>query len=252
MTSMKYLRRLHPAKARSSHDVIAQTIGKEILTGLYPPGANLPPEAALMARFKVSRTVLREVMKTLSAKGLVVLKTRVGTRVLNSSSWNFFDAELLAWRVEIGFDENFRNALREIRLAVEPAAAALAATRRSAEEVERMRSCVAHMADPCEGRAGFAEADLEFHLTIGAASGNPMMRSLAAVIETALLASFTQNTPVFDAADLAATSRAHGAIVDAIEAGDAGGARKAMIAVIELGEARQELRRMREPGAKKK
>ena len=97
MTSLQNMRRLHSGRARSSHDLIARTIGTEILTGIYAPGAKLPSEAEILKRFGVSRTVLREVMKTLSAKGLVVLKTRVGARVLNSSSWNFFDAELLAW-----------------------------------------------------------------------------------------------------------------------------------------------------------
>ena len=123
MTALLHIRRLQTGKKRSSHDLIARAIGKEILTGVWAPGATLPPEAVLMQRFGVSRTVLREVMKTLSAKGLVVLKTRVGTRVMNSSSWNFFDAELLGWRVEIGLDEEFRRSLLEIRLAVEPAAA---------------------------------------------------------------------------------------------------------------------------------
>jgi DNA-binding FadR family transcriptional regulator len=238
MTSLLHHRRLHTDKARSSHDDIARTIGKEILTGIYPPGANLPQEAVLMARFDVSRTVLREVMKTLSAKGLVVLKTRVGTRALNSSSWNFFDAELLAWRVEIGLDDDFRRSLAEIRLAVEPAAAALAAERRSEAHVTQLRECVRRMAESERDRAKFAEADLEFHLMIGVASGNPMMRSLAAVIEAALLASFSQNTPVEDAQDLEQTAAGHGAIVDAIAARDARAARAAMVGVIDLGQAR--------------
>ena len=72
MTSLQHMRRLHTGKVSSSHDIIARTIGKEILVGTYAPGANLPQEAVLMKRFQVSRTVLREVMKTLSAKGLVV------------------------------------------------------------------------------------------------------------------------------------------------------------------------------------
>jgi DNA-binding FadR family transcriptional regulator len=238
MTSLAHFRRLHTDKARSSHDTIARIIGKEILGGAYAPGANLPPEAALMARFKVSRTVLREVMKTLSAKGLVVLKTRIGTRVLNSSSWNFFDAELLAWRVEIGLDDDFRRSLVEIRLAVEPQAAALAAARRSDADIAQLRACVKRMAESRGDREKFAEADLDFHATIGVASGNLMMRSLAAVIEAALFVSFTQNTPVNDPKDLARTSGAHGAIVDAIEARDLDAARAAMVAVIDIGQAR--------------
>jgi DNA-binding FadR family transcriptional regulator len=232
------MRRLHSGKVQSSHDIIARAIGKEILTGTYAPGANLPQEAVLMKRFKVSRTVLREVMKTLSAKGLVVLKTRVGTRVLNSSSWNLFDADLLAWRVEMGLDEDFRRSLTEIRLAMEPAAAGLAAGRSTRAQVTQLRECVRRMADSLGDRDEFAEADLEFHQLIGVASGNPLMRSLAAVIETALFASFSQNTPVEDVDDLKDTAESHGAVVDAIDAGNAARARAAMVGVINLGQAR--------------
>lgn len=232
------MRRLHTDKARSSHDIIARAIGMEILAGAYAPGANLPPEALLMKRFGVSRTVLREVMKTLSAKGLVVLKTRVGTRVLNSASWNLFDAELLAWRVDIGLDDEFRRSLLEIRLAVEPAAASLAAERRSESHLVQLRDCVRRMADSIGDRGKFAEADLEFHQLIGVASGNPMMRSLAAVIEAALFASFSQNSPVEDPGDLRDTAASHGAVVDAIAAKKSTRARDAMVAVIDLGQAR--------------
>ncbi len=77
MTSLQHMRRLNTGRVRSSHDLIARTIGKEILTGTWAPGANLPPEATLMERFGVSRTVLREVMKTLSAKGLAVVKRMI-------------------------------------------------------------------------------------------------------------------------------------------------------------------------------
>jgi len=238
MTSLQYMRRLHTVKVRSSHDNIAREIGKEILSGIYAPGANLPTEADLMKRFGVSRTVLREVMKTLSAKGLVVLKTRIGARVLNSSSWNFFDAELLAWRVELGLDENFRRSLTEIRLAVEPPAAGLAAKRRTEAQLVQLRDCVRRMAESLGDREKFAEADLEFHQLIGVASGNPMMRSLAAVIEAALFASFSQNTPVEDANDLDATAASHRAVVNAIAAGSVSRARSAMVAVISLGQAR--------------
>ena len=238
MVSLLHMRRLHTDKARSSHDNITRTIGKEILTGTYAPGTNLPQEAVLMERFDVSRTVLREVMKTLSAKGLVVLKTRIGTRVLNSSSWNFFDAELLAWRVELGLDEEFRRSLMEIRLAFEPSAASLAAGRRTQAQVVQLRDCVRRMAESKGDRDKFAEADLEFHQLVGVASGNPMMRSLAAVIETALFASFSQNTPVDDPNDLKKTAAGHGAIVAGIAAGNAARAGEAMVAVIRLGQAR--------------
>ena len=238
MTSLLHMRRLNTGKAPSSHDRICRTIGKEILAGDYVPGSKLPPEAELMKRFNVSRTVLREVMKTLSAKGLVVLKTRVGSRVLNSSSWNFFDAELLAWRVELGLDDEFRQALTEIRLAIEPVAAGLAAQCSTKTQITQLRDCVSRMAESDGDREKFAEADLEFHQLIGVASGNPMMRSVAAVIEAALFASFSQNTPVDDVQDLKITAALHSAIVDAIADGDVSRAQKAMVGVISLGQER--------------
>jgi|HigsolmetaAR205D_1030408.scaffolds.fasta_scaffold00098_26 DNA-binding FadR family transcriptional regulator len=234
---LDHFQRLHASKSRSKHDIIARTLGQEILRGIHAPGANLPSEAELLARFGASRTVLREAMKTLAAKGLVVLKTRVGTRVLNSSNWNFFDAELLAWRAEIGMDAQLRRSLTEIRRAVEPAAAALAAERRSRAEIARLRDCVRRMAASDDDAQSFAKADLEFHLMIGVASGNPLMRSLAAVIEAALVASFRENVPLAGD-DLAETARGHDAIVDAIEARDPAAASAAMLRVIDMGQAR--------------
>jgi DNA-binding FadR family transcriptional regulator len=235
--ALDHFKPFHVSKSRSKHDTIARALGQEILTGMHAPGANLPSEAELLSRFGASRTVLREAMKTLSAKGLVVLKTRVGTRVLNSSNWNFFDAELLSWYAEMGVDVQLRRSLTEIRRAVEPAAAALAAQRRSRAEITRLRDCVRRMARSGANRESFAKADLEFHLMIGVASGNPLMRSMAAVIEAALEAAFQQNMPLAGH-DLAETAKEHDEIVDCIAARDSPAAAAAMLRVIDLGQAR--------------
>jgi hypothetical protein len=98
------------------------------------------------------------------------------------------------------------------------------------------------MAESAADRDKFAEADLEFHQLIGVASGNPMMRSLAAVIEAALYASFTQNSPVDDDGDLEETAASHGAVVDAIASGNPARSRAALVAVISLGQALLPLR----------
>ena len=96
----------------STHSNIVRTLGTEIMAGVHRPGENLPLEADLLKRFGVSRTALREAIKTLSAKGLLVAKTRVGTRVADSASWNYFDPDVLAWRVEAGTDAAFRESLK--------------------------------------------------------------------------------------------------------------------------------------------
>jgi DNA-binding FadR family transcriptional regulator len=222
-------------RAMSSHDRIAAILGTEILKGTHRPGDNMPPEPDLIKRFQVSRTVMREVMKTLAAKGFVVSKTRIGTRVRDPVYWNFFDADVLAWRVRIGLDDDFMLSLTEVRRAVEPAAAALAAKRRTAGDIARLRGYVSVMGRSGHTRQTFAEADLDFHLAIGAASGNPLMRSVASVIEAALVASFSHSSPVDDSSDHEITVNSHAAIVDAIEAGDEHAAAAAMLKVIDIG-----------------
>lgn len=219
----------------SNHDRIAATLGAEILTGVHAPDENLPSEPELLERFKVSRTVMREVMKTLAAKGFVVSKTRIGTRVRDPVNWNLFDADVLAWRVSAGLDAEFVRSLTEIRRAMEPAASALAARRRSSADLAAMRAHVGDMARTDHTRRSFAETDLAFHMAIGVASGNPLMRSMAGVIEAALIMSFTSSSPIDEAKDQRATVRSHAAIVDAIEARDPTRAARATLKVIDIG-----------------
>ncbi len=229
------LSRLADERVISSHDQIAAILGTEILKGIHRPGTNMPPEADLIERFQVSRTVLREVMKTLTAKGFVAAKTRVGTRVLDPANWNYFDADVLAWRVKMGLDDEFRLSLTEVRRAIEPAAAALAARRRSAAHIVSLRGQVATMGRSGHTRQSFAQVDLDFHLTIAAASGNPLMRSVAGVIEAALVASFSQSSPVDDPGDHEHTVNTHASIVDAIEARNEQAAAAAMLEAIDIG-----------------
>jgi len=229
------LSRLAAERAMSSHDHIAAILGTEILKGVHLPGRNLPPEPELIERFQVSRTVIREVMKTLTAKGFIASKTRIGTRVLDPGNWNYFDADVLAWRVRMGLDDEFRLSLTEVRRAIEPVAAGLAARRRTSADVVALRGVVALMARSGHTRQSFAEADLNFHLTVGAASGNPLIRSVAGVIEAALVASFSQSSPVDDADDHENTVNTHAAIVDAIEARDEQAAATSMLQAIDIG-----------------
>jgi DNA-binding FadR family transcriptional regulator len=231
------VQRMGPAsdRALSGQAQITRTLGTEILGGIHAPGANLPAEAELLARFQISRTVLREALKTLSAKGLIASKTKVGTRVLDPSHWNFFDPDILAWKVSVGLDASFRTNLTEIRQAIEPLAAALAAVRRTDAQVAELREYVRAMGAADHTRQSFAEADLRFHLAIGGASGNPLIRSIAGVIEAALVASFSLSSPIDDPVLQAKTVAIHAAIVDAIEAKDPVAAREAMLAVIDAG-----------------
>jgi DNA-binding FadR family transcriptional regulator len=217
---------------RSSHDQVAQILGHEILSGVIAPGEKLPQEAEILARFGISRTVLREVFKTLTAKGLIVSKTRVGTTVLDSAHWNYFDADILAWKASQGFDMTFLRDLAEVRVAIESAAARAAADRRTEADLAEMRRHLAGMRDATDSARDFAEADLQFHKAIGNASDNALMRSLSAVIETAVMASFRMSSPVNEAEAHQTSVHGHGEIVDAIEARDGERAAQAMRNII--------------------
>ena len=217
--------------ARSSHGAVARTVGIDIIAGRFGEGEKLPGDAELILQFGVSRPVLRESVKTLVAKGLLSTKARVGTVVRARASWNMFDPDVLAWHLDAGIDKRFLRDLSDIRLAVEPRAASLAAERRSEEDLAVMRRAVARMESERGASRGFAEADLALHVAVATASGNPFMRSIGAVIEAALRASFLLSAPV-DVREHDIAVAAHERIVETIANRDAEAAGAAMTNVI--------------------
>ncbi|MCW3849512.1 FadR family transcriptional regulator [Sphingomonas sp. LB-2] len=218
----------------AGHDEIVAILGSQILSGELPPGSRLPTEEEMLARFGASRVLMREITKTLVAKGLAVAKTRVGTRVSPPEQWSYFDPDVLAWRVRLGFDHQFLEQLVQMRRAVEPAAAALAAEQRTGAHLAEMRKALAAMSDAGSDRRAFSDADLDFHIAVAVASGNPLFRSIASVIETALEAYFALSTPL-QIASMEAAVASHTRIADAIEQRDGEAAARAMLAVIDEG-----------------
>lgn len=195
----------------------------------------MPGDAELMQQFGVSRTVLREALRTIAGKGLIEARARVGTRVLPRSDWNLFDRDLLVWQARQGFDAQFITHLTEMRLALEPEAAALAAARRTDRELETIFSCFDRMAAPEISREEFARADLDFHLAIVVAAHNPFLRSAAALVEVALMGLLKISSPAEDAGRLGSSVEDHRRIADAIAARDPESAREAMKVVIAVG-----------------
>jgi DNA-binding FadR family transcriptional regulator len=223
--------------ARNFHTFVINEIGQGIVTGKYPVGSILASDAVMMETYGVSRTVLREALKTLAAKGMIEARARIGTRVLPRQRWNLFDSDVLSWHFEAGPDVELLRSLAEIRIGVEVESAALAAVRRSDEQAEALLACAGRMGE-AKTAEEFARTDLQFHRTVAEASGNPFMASISALVELALTAAFTISSPVEDEAAMSATVRAHGRIAQAIKAGDAEEARLAMKAVITEGFAR--------------
>src|SRR5246127_679891 len=132
-------------RAHSNHAEVARSIGVDIIAGRYAEGTRLPGDAELTAMFGVSRPVLREGFKTLVAKGLLSTKARVGTVVRERGAWNMCDADVLAWHLDAGIDKRFLGDLAEIRLAVEPRAASLAAAKRTDADIVELRRSMERM-----------------------------------------------------------------------------------------------------------
>jgi DNA-binding FadR family transcriptional regulator len=218
-------------KSRTSHSQVVDDLGKAIISGVFSVGEILPGDVDLLQRFKVSRTVLRESMKTLAAKGLVVPRARVGTKVTDKTHWNMFDSDVLTWHFDSGVNQEFLLHLYDIRLAFEPFAAGLVAERASVEEIADLRLLATQMAAVGHTTDSLALADLRFHMAIADMSQNPFMRTLGSLIEAALVGMFRMSTPPSQHgfSNIADT---HMEIVEAISARDIERARKAMEYVI--------------------
>ena len=95
--------------SRRSDAQLAARLGRDIVTGVFPPGSLLPSAAEMGARFSASRTALREAYSKLSGKGLIVARPRIGTRVRLKADWNLLDPEVLAWHLELRAGRAFRR-----------------------------------------------------------------------------------------------------------------------------------------------
>src|SRR5262245_8356533 len=165
-------------KALRLHGSIARDIGVLIVTGRYRPGHILDGEVEASEQRKVSRTAYREAVRILSAKGLVHSRPRVGTRVSALEEWHLLDPDVLSWVFTGEPEQEVIHGVFELRSIVEPAAAALAATRRSQGHLDRMRRALDSMALHTLHVEAGRNADKEFHAALLLATANPFIVSL--------------------------------------------------------------------------
>lgn len=223
------------AAAISYTDKVARAIAIDILSGRFPEDRTLPPDLDLSSRFGVSRTVLREAVRVLTGKGLLEAKPGVGTKVRQRSQWHIFDPDVLIWQADAGLGKEFMRHLGEMRLILEPEAAALAARRHADFDVDNLFRLTERMAARGIVAEAFARADLEFHLAVSAGSGNPFLSAISALIEVSLTASLRRSWPGDDPGGSQRSAMAHRAIAEAISVGDSEAARAAMREVINEG-----------------
>ncbi|MEU8709358.1 FCD domain-containing protein [Streptomyces sp. NPDC048565] len=159
------------------------SLGSAIVTGQLPEGYVVPTQD-LEADFGVSRSVVKEAVRVLHTIGLVSSVKRVGVRVLPSTSWNYFDPLVMRWRLESdGYPAQLRS-LNELRGAIEPAAAELAARYAPEDLSSRLLSLAAEMRAVVRAQdiAGFVEIDVTFHNVVLVASGNEMFAQLQSAV----------------------------------------------------------------------
>lgn len=219
-------------KAMRLHGTIARDLGVRIVSGRYKPGDLLDNEIEASERLKVSRTAYREAVRILNAKGLVHSRPKVGTRVSQPAEWHLLDPDVLSWIFEFEPDDALVAQLFELRKIVEPDAAALAAVRRTQEQLDTMKRALQEMDKYSLAEEAGRLADREFHSTLLRASGNAFLISLTSGIAAAV--SWTtiykqrqgplSRNPIPD----------HESVYAAIEARDAKDAHHAMAALIDL------------------
>ncbi|MBS0280807.1 MAG: FadR family transcriptional regulator [Proteobacteria bacterium] len=204
---------------------VVEEIGLRILKGTYAPSQSLPIEPELMAELRISRTVLREAIKILGAKGLIVSRPKSGTQVRPSRYWNLLDPVVLDLYCRVFDYSEFAQNFQKLRVIIEPEAAAMAASGRNERQLRGLEEAFAAM-KAAEDIADWTAADLAFHEAILEATGNPFMQPLGSLIHAAL------NTLLFHSADTSANPfdslKDHGSVLEAIRRRDAAAARQAM------------------------
>lgn len=205
------------------------SLGRAIVTGQFEE-RSFPTEGELSKQHGVSRSVTREAVKMLTAKGLLSARPRQGTVIQAKSSWNLFDTDVLRWLLERKFSIDLLQHFNELRIAIEPEAAALAARLADEADLADIRSGLERMQSAERDHDDPLEADIDFHVAILRASRNPFYAQFRDVVTTALRTSirFTNRLTGH-----AASVGDHAAVLDAIVARDPDGARVAMRKIID-------------------
>ncbi|TQV69900.1 FadR family transcriptional regulator [Exilibacterium tricleocarpae] len=215
---------------RSLTQTIVQDLGLAIVCGTYSAGNPFPIEAELCKHYQVSRSILREAVKMLTSKGLLNARPRQGTWVEPEQSWNLLDPDVLRWLLERKFSLNLLAEFTEVRLAIEPQAAALAAERGSEAQVAQIQRAIERMEAAEVGDDDPLLADIAFHVAVLEASGNRFYARLQDLIDTALRISI-RLTNQFKGVAVASVAD-HRKVLDGILARDPERARAASCALI--------------------
>ncbi|MER5353929.1 FadR/GntR family transcriptional regulator [Kitasatospora sp. NPDC002551] len=237
---------------RGLHGQAVEVIGARIVAGAYPPGSSLHP-GAIEQELDVSKTVVREALRVLAAKGLIDSRQKRGTFVRPRADWNLLDGDLLRWqtlgapgrtgaqgRIEAqagpGAQDRcgvrhrpFLDDLAEVRGIVEPAGARLAAVRRDEADLAALAAALDRMGAAGRDPQAVVEADLAFHRALLAAAHNELLTRMEVVIEAGLR---VRDRIVHGAGHWADPVPAHAAVLRAVRNRDPEAAERAVEALL--------------------
>ncbi|WP_349959398.1 FadR/GntR family transcriptional regulator [Rhizobium sp. ZPR3] len=219
-----FVRKYGTIPRRGVFGYFVHELGRRIVSGDYPVGTTLPNEPDLVEQFGISRTVIREAMKCLAGKGLVEIKTRVGTRVKERSNWHHLDTDVMVWYYETGPSVEIMRSIKDLRLALEPEATARAALRRTESDIAAINSAYEEMASTIGDVNSNADADLRFHTAIFASTHNMIYSQLIDLIAVGIYANRTLSGHEDIAEGQKRSLPLHKAILDSIIAQDANAA----------------------------
>jgi DNA-binding FadR family transcriptional regulator len=201
---------------KNVHGNTVDFLGEAIVAGRYLEGGAIPPEPVLCEELGVSRTVVREAIKSLVAKGLIHTGPKVGTRVLSADQWNWFDADVIAWQSKAGLTAEFIRDLQDLRRVVEPAAVRFAAMRATVADIDNIEEAYAGMKKAVFEGGDYITFDLRFHQGLLAASHNRMLVQMSKALSALLRTSFELSTAKKDGP--LSSLPLHRAVLDAVAA----------------------------------
>jgi DNA-binding FadR family transcriptional regulator len=216
---------------KNVHGNTVDHLGEAILAGRYLPGASIPPEPILCEQLGVSRTVVREAVKSLIAKGLVSSGPKVGTRVLSADQWNWFDPDVIGWQAKAGLTADFLRDLQDLRRVVEPAAVRMAAERATPADIADIDAAFKGMRRAVEEGGDYVTYDLQFHQGLLKACHNRMLVQMSHALGPLLRTSFEISTTRNDGPRLSLPL--HRAVLDAVIARNPAKAEKASLLLID-------------------
>jgi DNA-binding FadR family transcriptional regulator len=209
-------------EGKSMHGRIVRELGLRILSGDLQPGDRLPNESELIALYQVSRPVLREAVRVLVAKGLVLSRQRSGSVVRPRNEWHLLDPDVLYWMIQTKPAPDFVNTLMTVRRVFEPAA--------TAEQLEGIAEAFSGMAAAGD-KDELLEPDLAFHRRIAEATNNDLLAYIGNMLSLALRESIKLSSQLDNTHALSLPR--HKAILTALQNRDALAARQATLVQLE-------------------